>query len=400
MPELLISPQITTPSIQAHAHETSSHGRNNITDSSMPEEASPSFAATLKSLKASSEKKPVTTPPDAPQTSKKKSIDLALITPSTEPLNPVIGSIANEAPEISSKENLPATDTVTLLSLLQPDTSAVAAPVSTTTAPPSEKFVAEPALKPLASTTIAVSPAPTFLVNPAALSMRTNHAQPTDLSLLSDKAGHEPSFLKIAALPATSAEATAASLQDMQPLQPAELIRHATEDISNRLPLNFLNTQTNTPAMPLTQELTLGTPFNQLAWRDEIGQKLTWMISHHRQQAELMLNPTHLGLIEVTLVLDGNQASASFNSPHPGVRESLENSIARLRETLADAGITLGQTHVGAESRRHSAPTDAKNIISSINQESRNRFDLAPEMTRGSSTPHTETRLGLVNIFV
>lgn len=366
----------------------------------MPEDASPSFAATLKSLKASSEKKPVATPPDAPQTSKKKTIDLAPITPSTETLNPVIGSIANGTPEISNEENLPATDPATLLSLLQLDTSAVAAPVSTTTAPPSEKFVAEPALQPIASTTIAVSPAPTFLVNPAALSTRTNHAQPTDPSLLSDKAGNEPSFLKIAALPATSAEAAATSLQDMQPPQPAELIRHATEDISNRLPLNFLNTQTNTPAMPLTQELTLGTPFNQLAWRDEIGQKLTWMISHHRQQAELMLNPTHLGLIEVTLVLDGNQASANFNSPHPGVRESLENSIVRLRETLADAGITLGQTHVGAESRHHSASTDAKNIIPSINQESRNRFDLAPEITRGSSTPHTETRLGLVNIFV
>jgi hypothetical protein len=37
------------------------------------------------------------------------------------------------------------------------------------------------------------------------------------------------------------------------------------------------------------------------------------------------------------------------------VREALESAMSRLRETLADAGVTLGQVQVGAESFRQPA---------------------------------------------
>jgi flagellar hook-length control protein FliK len=96
--------------------------------------------------------------------------------------------------------------------------------------------------------------------------------------------------------------------------------------------------------------LRVDTPMGQAGWHDEVGQKLTWMVGNNRQQADLVLNPPQLGRVEVSLTMNGDQATAIFTSSNPAVREALENSLHRLREVLADAGVSLGQTQVGSES--------------------------------------------------
>ena len=109
--------------------------------------------------------------------------------------------------------------------------------------------------------------------------------------------------------------------------------------------------RTSTARIP---DLPVATHLGRAGWQDEVGQKLTWMAGTNRQQADLVLNPPQLGRIEVTMRFEGDQLSASFASPHAAVRETLENSMVRLREVLADAGITLAHTHVGADSRHDS----------------------------------------------
>lgn len=104
--------------------------------------------------------------------------------------------------------------------------------------------------------------------------------------------------------------------------------------------------------------LRIETPLGQGGWHEEIGQKLTWMAGSNSQQADLVLNPPQLGRVEVSLTMNGDQASAVFTSANPAVREALENSLHRLREVLANAGVSLGQTHVGSESPQQSARRD------------------------------------------
>jgi flagellar hook-length control protein FliK len=106
-------------------------------------------------------------------------------------------------------------------------------------------------------------------------------------------------------------------------------------------------------ASPVQPQSLPGSP-GQAGWADELGQRLTWMIGNHRQQADLVLSPPRLGHLEVSLKLDGDNASASFISPHPTVRTALEDALPRLREILSQSGITLGQTHVGSEQRQSS----------------------------------------------
>ena len=104
-----------------------------------------------------------------------------------------------------------------------------------------------------------------------------------------------------------------------------------------------------------TPSLRVDTPLGQTGWHEEMGQKLTWMVGNNRQQADLVLNPPQLGRIEVSLTMNGDQATAIFTSSNPAVREALENSLHRLREVLADAGVSLGQAHVGSESPHQSS---------------------------------------------
>lgn len=89
----------------------------------------------------------------------------------------------------------------------------------------------------------------------------------------------------------------------------------------------------------------LGTP----QWQNELGDRVQFMSRNNESRAELVLNPPQLGRIEVSLNISGDHASAMFASANPEVRAALEGAMDRLREVLANNGISLGQTHVGAD---------------------------------------------------
>lgn len=103
-------------------------------------------------------------------------------------------------------------------------------------------------------------------------------------------------------------------------------------------------------AAPAAASHNVETPVGTRGWDNEVGQKLTWMVNKHETRAELVLNPPELGRIEVSITMKGDQASATFVSANPTVRDAIESAVPRLREVLQDAGISLGQTQVGAES--------------------------------------------------
>ena len=83
-------------------------------------------------------------------------------------------------------------------------------------------------------------------------------------------------------------------------------------------------------------------------WDGEVADKVVWMVGRHEQRAELVLYPPEMGRVEVSLSMRDGQTSAQFVSANPAVRDALEAALPRLRETLADAGVNLGQTQVGA----------------------------------------------------
>ncbi|MDD5297974.1 MAG: flagellar hook-length control protein FliK [Rhodocyclaceae bacterium] len=95
---------------------------------------------------------------------------------------------------------------------------------------------------------------------------------------------------------------------------------------------------------------TVQTPFGAPAWSEEVGKNLVWLAGQEQHKAELVLTPPHLGRIEISITINNDQATASFVSANPAVRDALEQALPHLREMLANAGISLGQASVGADS--------------------------------------------------
>lgn len=112
----------------------------------------------------------------------------------------------------------------------------------------------------------------------------------------------------------------------------------------------MLNLAQQTMAAAPTQ-LAVTTPVGRKDWGDDFGQKITWLATNNQQTAELHLNPPQLGPLDVVISVSGDQATAFFSSPHAAVRDAVEQAMPKLREMMADNGITLGNASVNDQAR-------------------------------------------------
>jgi flagellar hook-length control protein FliK len=81
----------------------------------------------------------------------------------------------------------------------------------------------------------------------------------------------------------------------------------------------------------------LGTP----QWSQAVGDKVLWLAAQNVSSAEIRLDPPELGPMQVKVSVNQDQASVSFTSPHPAVREALDQQLGRLREMFSEQGLHL-----------------------------------------------------------
>ena len=120
--------------------------------------------------------------------------------------------------------------------------------------------------------------------------------------------------------------------------------------------------------------LTIETRVGETTWSDEIGQKIVLLINKETHFAQIKLNPAELGRIEVRINMAQDQAEIRFAITNSDTREAIEAALPRLKEMLADNGITLGGTSIGDEhfhdgeaspsSRREKTSTSGPTLIS------------------------------------
>lgn len=186
---------------------------------------------------------------------------------------------------------------------------------------------------------------------PAAV--QTGVAQPGTLPFASSDAGkgdsapekngfaaaRQPAFLAAAEKATADTAAPAAANHEFR------LPETAADQPSAAMPPSQASQANRAPAA-----VRVDTPVGARGWDNEVGQKVVWLASREESRAEMTLTPPHLGKIEVTLTVSGDQTNALFVSASPTARDALENALPRLREIFAEAGITLGQASVNAES--------------------------------------------------
>lgn len=143
---------------------------------------------------------------------------------------------------------------------------------------------------------------------------------------------------------------------------------------------------------------TISAPLGSNAWPEEFSQKINWISTQQNQTAELHLNPPDLGPMSVTISISDNQATAQFSSPHSSVREAIENALPKLRESMADNGITLGNTTVSDQTPRDSG---ANNFMNQRNGGRAETENISSTESASIAVPEATTRrhTGMVDTF-
>jgi len=97
---------------------------------------------------------------------------------------------------------------------------------------------------------------------------------------------------------------------------------------------------------------------NSPAWAGAMGQQVVWLAAQNNKVAEIQLDPPELGSLQVKIRVSQDQVSVSFTSPHAAVRDTVEQSIARLREMFEEQGLTLADASVDDQSAQQHAGDD------------------------------------------
>ena len=155
------------------------------------------------------------------------------------------------------------------------------------------------------------------------------------------------------------------------------------------------------PTVVTPPDISLTAQLGQPKWGDEFAQKIVWLAGQQQQVAEIRLNPAHLGPIEIMLSItndQGTQATAQFVSSHLAVREAIEAALPKLREMMADNGITLGNVTVDSNSSQQQRDSWRQ-------ENAATRFSTNQAETHNESTDQLKTTIttsnhhGMVNTF-
>jgi len=90
---------------------------------------------------------------------------------------------------------------------------------------------------------------------------------------------------------------------------------------------------------------TLGTP----EWQQSLGQQISMFTRNGIHNAELRLHPEELGALQINLRLNNDRAQLHFVTENYQVRAAIEAAMPHLRSSLAESGIQLGQSSIGAD---------------------------------------------------
>jgi hypothetical protein len=114
---------------------------------------------------------------------------------------------------------------------------------------------------------------------------------------------------------------------------------------TSALPLNLSSPPPLLPQTPLPT-LNIGTPLQDPAWSQALGNRVLVMSGQQLQSAEIRISPAELGPITVNLSIDDGSADLTFVAHHALTRDAIEQALPRLREMLSENGLSLGNATV------------------------------------------------------
>ena len=105
-----------------------------------------------------------------------------------------------------------------------------------------------------------------------------------------------------------------------------------------------------------TLALDVTTPASVREWQEGFAQRFTMMVREGTQQARILLDPPHLGPLDLRISVVGNEASVNFTTHHAATRDIIEDALPLLKDMLDSQGLSLGDANV--DHRNAHAETD------------------------------------------
>lgn len=140
----------------------------------------------------------------------------------------------------------------------------------------------------------------------------------------------------------------------------------------------------------------LHTPLRHPEWNEELGQRIRWAIGNQIQTAELKINPPQLGPIEVRVSMDADrQMSVTLSSQHALVRETLQDSLPRLRDLMSEQGFGA----VNVDVSQHSPSDGGRTPARQGGTESAPRMGSAPVDAADPGAARPREVRGLVDLY-
>lgn len=95
--------------------------------------------------------------------------------------------------------------------------------------------------------------------------------------------------------------------------------------------------------------LEISVPLNHSQWADKFSEHIVWLGHQGIKTALIRIHPEDLGPLEIGIKVVKDSASVTINSHNSHVRDIVDQALPRLREMLADQGLTLSEVHIGAD---------------------------------------------------
>ena len=152
----------------------------------------------------------------------------------------------------------------------------------------------------------------------------------------------------------------------------------------------------NRTSTPVQMNMPAGMNPGQPGWSEAMSERVVWASKQGVQTATLQLDPPELGSLQVKLHITHDQVSVSFSSPHASVRDSVEQSMPRLKEMLEDQGLSLGESSVNDQGASSSdRDRDEQTGVASRD----GRYDASREEGAEVSENENKSSLSLVDYY-
>ncbi|MCW9047951.1 MAG: flagellar hook-length control protein FliK [Gammaproteobacteria bacterium] len=145
------------------------------------------------------------------------------------------------------------------------------------------------------------------------------------------------------------------------PLTTAISASHASiQNVSSALPVESGSSLPGSTPTSNTLNSSIAANLQNPNWSQQMTQQVAYMVKGGFQQADIKLNPAHLGPMEIKLTLNDDNAKVSFVAQHAPVRDAIDAAMPRLKEMLEQQGLNLSDANVSTQSEQKQANTDSQ----------------------------------------